>query len=82
MALALGSLGKNTVDTGNNGQSVSIAGIVNMLSKLINQVSTEAEEIVTAHHSVSAYLMDEADNFTVDPVNPDQRAAALYEHFN
>jgi hypothetical protein len=52
---------------------------MNLLSQRLSQAAKDADELLRESDETSVYLRDREGAFEVDPVVPEDRAAALYE---
>ena len=78
MALALGSHGRQSIEIGQDGPTVSVGAIMNLLQTAVNQATADAEELVGESGEASTYLTDSEGNFRVDSAVPEDRAEVLY----
>lgn len=78
MQLLMGSMGRQSVRIA--GESVPTAALANAIEVFAREAAVE----YNALHGVSGetvphYLMDEDGEFLVDPANPEERAALIFE---
>lgn len=81
-SLTMGSAGRTTIPIGSAQMPVPTSAFVNLLGLLANRAVDEQAALSDGSESDLRYLMDDAGEWMVDPVESEQRAAHLYYLLN
>ena len=81
-SLTMGSAGRTTIPIGSAQMPVPTSAFVNLLGLLANRAVDEQAALSDGSERDLRYLMDDAGEWMVDPVESEQRAAHLYYLLN
>ena len=81
-SLTMGLAGRTTIPIGSAQMPVPTSAFVNLLGLLANRAVDEQAALSDGSESDLRYLMDDAGEWMVDPVESEQRAAHLYYLLN